>query len=112
MYQSIECLTNCNSESHTDSTPSQSNNKILNKALSKTKEKPIPEEPSTPRLPLYKKAKEFVTNKKQAIKVNDKPSNQKQNSNTVRSATFHNNPAIKVKTITSTNKLKKNKFVS
>ena len=39
--------------------------------------------------------------------MNDKPSNQKQNSSTIISAASNDNPAKKVKTITPTIKLKK-----
>ena len=100
-------MTKSNSESPNGSTPLQSNNKNSNKPQSKPKEKFLSQKTSIPKLPLYKKAKEFTSNKKQPRKTSDKTSNQMQNSNTVRSATSHDNPAKKVKTVTSLNNLKK-----
>ena len=82
-------------------------NKNSNKPQSKSKEKSFSQKPNTPKLPLYKKVKEYTSNKKQPVKTSDKTSNQIQNSNTVRSAASHDNPAKKVKTVTPKNNLKK-----
>ena len=72
IYQSTgirtKYLSSSNSESPTDSTPLYLNNKNLNKPLSKPKEKSISQKPSTPKLPMYEKAKEFSSNKKTTIK--------------------------------------------
>ena len=50
----------------------QSNNKNSNKPFSELKKKSVTQKPSTPKLPLHKKAKEITSNKKQPIKANDK----------------------------------------